>query len=109
MALITARKTTQRATRSLAVAADSDVDGTGNCGAGPACGATAYVTGARTGWPSTEMTRQKTRYQPSLVGLSGTSRVSGSVVDRRGGPATFWCPAASVTETIANRGSTASL
>ena len=31
---------------------------TGNCGAGPGLGPTAKVNAPRTGWPSTEMTRQ---------------------------------------------------
>src|SRR6476646_5958075 len=109
IAPITARKTTHRAISSRGVAADSDVDGIGNWGAGPAFGPTANVNAPRTGCPSTETARQKTRYQPSWVRLSGTSRVSGFAGDRRGGPAASCRPPASVTDTIAKRGSTASL
>jgi hypothetical protein len=54
------------------------------------------------------MTRQKTRYQPSLTRFNGTSSSSGLVADRAGVPFVSCFPAASVTETIANRGSTAS-
>ena len=80
-----------------------------NCGAGPGFGPTANVNAPRTGWPSTEIARQKTRYQPSGMCLSGTSSVFGSLGERRGGPAVSWCASLSVTETIAKRGSTASL
>ncbi len=85
------------------------MDGITNCGAGPGFGPTAKVKAPRTGCPSTEITRQKTRYQPSGRWSSGTTSVSGSVAERRGGPLVSLCPAASVTETIAKRGSTASL
>src|SRR5438105_2301844 len=61
---ITERKTTQRAVRSDGVAAVSEIDGMTNWGAGPGFGPTAKVKAPRTGCPSTEITRQKTRYQP---------------------------------------------
>src|SRR5690242_16173565 len=68
IAVITDRKTTQRAISSFGVAAVSEIDGTTNCGIGPSFGPTAKVNAPRTGWPSTEMTRQYTRYHPSLTG-----------------------------------------
>ena len=68
----------QRTTRSGGVAADSESDGITNCGAGPGDGPTAKVNAPRTGWPSTEITRQKTRYQPADRCFSGTASVSGS-------------------------------
>ena len=40
--------------------------------------------------------------------LIGTTSVSGSDGERVTGPVTSWCASTSVTETIANRGSTAS-
>ena len=40
------------------MAAVSEIDGITNCGAGPGFGPTANVNAPRTGWPSTEMTRQ---------------------------------------------------
>ena len=58
-----------------------------NCGAGPGFGPTANVNAPRTGWPSAEITRHQTRYQPSSSFFSGTTSVSTSVADRRGGPA----------------------
>ena len=58
IAIITARKTTERAATRLGVAAVSEIDGTGNCGAGPGFGPTWNVNAPRTGWPSTEITRQ---------------------------------------------------
>ena len=82
--------------------------GHGNCGAGPGFGPTANVKAPRTGWPSTEITRQTTRYQPSRRRFNGTSSSSGFVGERRGDPVVCWAAAASVTETIAKRGSTAS-
>ena len=42
----------------LIVAAVSEIDGIWNCGAGPGFGPTANVNAPRTGWPSTEITRQ---------------------------------------------------
>ena len=99
----------QRATTSDGVAAVSDRLGMTNCGAGPAFGPTANVNAPRTGCPSTEMTRQTTRYQPSGSSCTGTSSSFGFDSDRRGGPAVSCCAPASVTEMIANRGSTDSL
>src|SRR6476659_9140005 len=55
---ITARNVIQRAMRRVVVAADSEVDGMTNSGAGPGFGPTANVYAPRTGWPSTEITRQ---------------------------------------------------
>src|SRR6266550_8796442 len=55
---MTDRKTIARAVTRLGVAAVSEIDGTGNCGAGPGLGPTANVKAPRTGWPSTEITRQ---------------------------------------------------
>ena len=75
MALMNERKTTQRATRSCVVVAVSLSDGTRNWGGGPGFGPTANVNAPRTGWPSAEMTRQKTRYQPSGTRSSGVTRV----------------------------------
>src|SRR5437764_2246451 len=106
---MTARNTIVRAAISRGVAAVSEVDGMTNWGAGPGVGPTAKVNAPRTGWPSTEMTRQYTRYHPWPVLRSGTTSVSGSAAERVGGPAVTLWPAASVTETIAKRGSTASL
>src|SRR5262249_33519462 len=108
-AAMTERKTIHRVTRSLGVVAVSLSDGIANCGGGPGLGPTANVNAPRTGWPSTEMTRQKTRYQPDGTGWSGTTSWSAFVAERRGGPAVTCRPAASVTETIANLGSTGSL
>src|SRR5690348_10004864 len=107
-AIIMLRKTSQRVATSCGVAADSDSDGITNAGAGPGFGPTANVNAPRTGWPSSEITRQKTRYQPWRSRCNGTSSSSGSVADRTGEPAVCCFPAASVTETIAKRGSTAS-
>ena len=58
IAAITERNTTARAVTSDGVAAVSEIEGTGNCGAGPGFGPTAKVKAPRTGWPSTEITRQ---------------------------------------------------
>ena len=55
---MTARKTIARAVTRLGVAAVSEIDGTGNWGDGPGFGPTANVNAPRTGWPSTEITRQ---------------------------------------------------
>src|SRR5215831_2588385 len=103
------RNVSQRAITSLGVAAVSEMDGITNCGAGPGFGPTANVNAPRTGCPSAEITRHQTRYQPSLIGFSGTTSVSGFVGERLGGPAVSCVAAASVTDTIAKRGSTASL
>ena len=84
-------------------------DGTRNCGGGPAFGPTANVKAPRTGWPSAEITRQKTRYQPSGIFCSGVTSVCGWPGGRCGAPDVTWRPAASVTETIAKRGSIGSL
>ena len=43
---------------SAGVAAVSEIEGMTNCGAGPGFGPIAYVKAPRTGWPSTEITRQ---------------------------------------------------
>jgi len=109
IATITERKTAQRAIRRGGVAAVSEIEGITNWGAGPGFGPTANVNAPRTGWPSTEITRQYTRYQLSASLFSGTTSVSASADDRRGGPVVSWAPAAFVTDTIAKRGSTASL
>src|SRR6185437_6360055 len=63
IAAISEMNTNQRAVTSVGVAAVSDSDGILNCGAGPGFGPTANVNAPRTGWPSTEITRQTTRYQ----------------------------------------------
>src|SRR5436190_6598607 len=102
---ITERKTSQRAIRSRGVAAVSLVEGTTNCGAGPGFGPIANVNAPRTGWPSAEMTRQKTRYQPSARWRTGTTSCAELAGDVVGGPDVCWWPAASVTETLARRGS----
>src|SRR2546429_9102479 len=52
------RNASQRAVTSRGVAAVSEIDGITNSGAGPAFGPTANVNAPRTGWPSTEITRQ---------------------------------------------------
>ena len=104
-AAIIDRNMTQRAVSSDGVAAVSDSDGITNCGAGPAFGPTENVNAPRTGWPSAEMTRQKTRYQPSPMRFSGTASSYGFDGDRSTGPLVSWWPAASVTETTAKRGS----
>src|SRR6185437_12217148 len=91
------------------VAAVSERFGITNCGAGPGFGPTANVNAPRTGCPSTEITRHTTRYQPSGSRCNGTSSSSGFEAERSGGPAVSWRAPASVTDTIANRGSTASL
>ena len=58
IAAMTDRKTIARAVTRRGVAAVSEIEGTGNCGAGPGFGPTANVNAPRTGWPSTETTRQ---------------------------------------------------
>ena len=58
IAPITATKTTERAAIRRGVAAVSEIEGMTNCGAGPGLGPTANVKAPRTGWPSTEITRQ---------------------------------------------------
>ena len=58
IAPMTVRKAIQRAVTSCGVAAVSETDGITNCGAGPGFGPTANVNAPRTGWPSTEITRQ---------------------------------------------------
>ena len=63
----------------------------------------------RTGWPSAEITRQKTRYQPSGTRFSGVTSVCAAPTAAAGLPLVTWRPWASVTETIAKRGSTGSL
>ena len=63
---------------SCGVAADSLSDGITNCGAGPGFGPTANVNAPRTGWPSAEIARQYTRYQPSGRWFTFTASVSGS-------------------------------
>ena len=66
-----ASSATQRTATSDGVAAVSERLGMTNCGAGPAFGPTANVNAPRTGCPSTEMTRQTTRYQPSGSSCTG--------------------------------------
>src|SRR3954451_3787090 len=105
---ITVRKTIQRAATRPGVAAVSEIEGITNCGAGPGFGPTANVNAPRTGWPSTEMTRQTTRYQPCGRWRNGTSSSLALPADRLGEPAVSECAPASVTDTIAKRGSTAS-
>ena len=58
IAIITLRKSSQRATSSLGVVAVSATDGTGNWGCGPAFGPIAKVYAPWTGCPSTEIARQ---------------------------------------------------
>src|SRR5262249_46763857 len=101
-------KAAQRAVTSVGVAAVSESDGILNCGAGPGFGPTANVNAPRTGCPSTEITRQTTRYQPCASLRSGTSSSSGFAGERSGRPVVCDRASASVTETIAKRGSTAS-
>ncbi len=105
---ITARNAVQRATSSEGVAALSVRAGIANSGAGPGFGPIWNVNAPRTGCPSAEMTRQKTRYQPSARCFTGTSSVYASLAERCGAPAVCAAPAAFVIETIANRGSTTS-
>ncbi len=84
-------------------------DGTRNCGGGPGFGPTANVKAPRTGCPSAEITRQKTRYQPSGARRSGVISVWGAPGAFRGGPEVICLPWASVTETIAKRSTTGSV
>ena len=58
IAAIIDRNAIQRADDQPGVAAVSEIDGMTNCGAGPGFGPTANVNAPRTGWPSTEITRQ---------------------------------------------------
>src|SRR5262249_11178342 len=102
-------KTTHREIRSCVVVAVSVNDGIRNCGGGPGLGPTANVNAPRTGCPSAEITRQNTRYQPSGVWRSGVTSVYGEPGARWGGLDVSCRPAASVTETIAKRGSIGSL
>ena len=108
IAAMTERKTIVRATVSRGVAVVSEVDGITNRGAGPGFGPTANVKAPRMGWPSAETTRQNTRYHPCGTRRNGTTSVS-VFPDRFGGPIVSRLPLASVTETIAKRGSTASV
>src|SRR5215210_5550398 len=103
------RKTTHRLTRSCVVVAVSLNAGTRNCGGGPGFGPTANVKAPRTGCPSAEIVRQKTRYQPSERRCSGVTSVSGEPGAERGSPAVTCRPEASVTETIAKRATTGSV
>ena len=57
-ATMSERNVAQRAMRSFGVAAVSLIEGMTNCGDGPGFGPTANVNAPRTGWPSTETTRQ---------------------------------------------------
>ena len=109
IAAMNARNAIQRAVTSFVDAAVSDVDGITNWGIGPGFGPTANVNAPRTGCPSTEITRHQTRYQPSPRCVSGTSSVSASADERRGAPVVILFASASVTDTIAKRGSTGSL
>ena len=87
IAAITATNITHRATSSCGVTAVAEMFGTRNCGAGPGLGPTAYVNAPSTGWPSTEIARQKIRYHPSgRCDRSGTTSVSGLAGDRCTGP-----------------------
>ena len=103
-----ATKTSQRNASNPGVTADSLSEGTTNCGGGPGLGPTANVNAPRTGCPSAEIARQKTRYQPSGTRFSGVRIVSGFAGDRCGRAVVSCVPLASVTETTMNRGSTAS-
>ncbi len=94
---------------SRVVVAVSLSDGTRNCGGGPGLGPTANVKAPRTGWPSAEITRQNTRYQPSGTRRNGVINVCGDPGALCGGPEVTWVPDASVTETIANRASIGSV
>jgi hypothetical protein len=58
IAAMIATKTTARAAMSRGVAAVSEIEGMTNCGCGPGFGPTANSNAPRTGWPSTEITRQ---------------------------------------------------
>ena len=58
IAAISATKTIERATINRGVAAVSEIEGITNCGCGPGLGPTAKMKALRTGWPSTEITRQ---------------------------------------------------
>src|SRR5258707_794794 len=71
----TERKTAQRAISRRVVVAVSLSEGTRNCGGGPGFGPTANVNAPRTGWPSAEIRRQKTRYQPSGTRFSGITHL----------------------------------
>ena len=75
----------------------------------PEFGPTANVNTPRTGCPSAEITRQKTRYQPSGTFRSGVTSVCGEPGARRRRAARHLAAVASVTETIAKRGSIGSL
>ncbi len=108
IAAITDRKVSQRSEIKPGVTAVSVSDGMTNFGGGPGFGPMRYRNAPRTGCPSAEITRQKTRYQPSAECLSGASSSYGFDAERCTGPSTCWCAAASVTETIAKRGSTTS-
>src|ERR1700749_2877538 len=72
---ITERKTSQRITSSGVVVAVAEIFGIVNSGSTPCPGPTANVNTPETGWPSTEITRQITRYQPLSRCLSGTTSV----------------------------------
>src|ERR1700690_3493772 len=71
MAVMNERKVSQRNVSRPGVVAGSESDGMTNCGGGPGFGPTLNVNAPRTGCPSTEITRQKTRYQPSRTRFSG--------------------------------------
>src|SRR5438067_5621997 len=88
--------------------AEPDMCGILNCGAGPGLGPTAKVKAPCTGWPSTEIARQYTRYQPSESRFTGTTSVFGSDGERSTGPVVSEFALTSETETTAKRGSTAS-
>src|SRR3954454_25263002 len=70
--------TAQRAASRPGVAAVSRNDGTANCTGGPGPGPTANVNAPRTGWPSAETTRQRTRYQPGTGRRTDRVSVRGS-------------------------------
>src|SRR5262245_47916760 len=58
IAIITVRKLSQRVISRCFDFAEPETLGTGNCGAGPGSGPTAYVNQPCTGCPSTEIARQ---------------------------------------------------
>ncbi len=86
MAAMKARKESHLKTSRLGVVAPSVSDGITNCGGGPGFGPTANVNAPRTGCPSAEIARQKTRYQPSGTCFSGVMIVSAFDGDRNGRP-----------------------
>ena len=109
MAASIASSTAQREVTRLGVAELSPSDGITNCGGGPGLGPTANVKAPRTGWPSAEITRHQTRYQPCGTVFILTKIVSGSPGGLAGALAISCVPCAFVTEMTAKRGSMCSL